>query len=146
MMSLRKMCQPILTTSLQHYFNPQLPRRKRRKSNVILTAGGVFQSTASSQKATISLDPIHSRICDFNPQLPRRKRPATAAWNALCAIFQSTASSQQATNAIALASNMSQISIHSFLAESDFIVAFVAMYGWISIHSFLAESDCAWRF
>ena len=56
------------------YFNPQLPRRKRRETTV-----------------TIMM------TANFNPQLPRRKRHSRHGPGQVWVIFQSTASSQKAT-------------------------------------------------
>ena len=57
----------------------------------------VFQSTASSQKATIAALSFYYFYRNFNPQLPRRKRRCPLMRAAKEVTFQSTASSQKAT-------------------------------------------------
>ena len=64
----------------------------------------LFQSTASSQKATSSFCSCTGHCKDFNPQLPRRKRR---------------------NSFLAFSCNFA-ISIHSFLAESDHLCLGVA--------------------
>ena len=81
-------------------------------------------------------------ITNFYPRSPCGERQGTLnLWDAH-RVFLSTLSLRRATKIRLVAPDISSISIHALLAESDSSIEEVSKYVVISIHALLAESDC----
>ena len=101
----------------------------------------LFQSTPSLRKVTVQPFPNRACALDFNPHLPCGRWPEEGISRCYSYLFQSTPSLRKVTQKSYVLSASYPISIHTFLAEGDFLQQDNHRQHIISIHTFLAEGD-----
>ena len=101
------------------YFNPRLPRGRRRTTALRTAADCSISIHASLAGGDPQTPSITSSRLYFNPGLPRGRRHDIAAIERNLLRFQSTPPSREATLLSTRMPSMTQISIHASLAGGD---------------------------
>ena len=109
----------ITTTSKNRYFYPRSPCGERQTSLVVIGTNCVFLSTLSLRRATKHFTGAKSHDPDFYPRSPCGERRAEMQPLAPRSRFLSTLSLRRATTFNLGGQDITVISIHALLAESD---------------------------
>ena len=126
---------------ISRYFNPHLPRGRRRRVSLHYR-GGADISTHTSLAGGDGGDSMFvPPYGDFNPHLPRGRRQESPVAHHASLTFQPTPPSREATEKNMISNCGHDISTHTSLAGGDSDVDSWGTYAEISTHTSLAGGD-----